>query len=68
MSFYIPLSVLYNSLFLYCTTHLIKIRNDLIKQPQTLHALVVPVQLHIELVVVGYGGEHDARALVRLVV
>lgn len=50
------------------STHLIKISDDLIKQTETLHALVVAVQLHVELVVVGDGGEDDAHALVRLVV
>lgn len=49
-------------------THLIKIGNDLIEQPKTLHALVVPVQLHVELVVVGDGGEDHAHSLVGLVV
>lgn len=46
------------------STHLIKISDDLIKQPETLHALVVAVKLHVELVVVGDGGEDHAHALV----
>lgn len=50
------------------SSHLIKIRDDLIEQPETLHALVVAIQLHVELVVIGDGGEHHAHALVRLVI
>lgn len=49
-------------------TDLVKVGNYLVEKTQTLHALVVPVQLHVELVVVGDGGEYDADALVRLVV
>lgn len=50
------------------TTYLIKISNDLVQEPQTLHALVVAVQLHVKLVVVGDAGEYNPHALVRLVV
>lgn len=49
-------------------SYLVKVSNNLVEQPQALHALVVPVQLHVELVVVGNGGEDHADALVRLVV
>lgn len=48
--------------------HLVKISNDLVKQPETLHALIVAVKLHVELVVIGDGGEDHAYALVRLMV
>ena len=49
-------------------TYLVKIRDDLIEQPETLDALVVEVQLRVELVEVGDGGEDDAHALVGLAV
>lgn len=48
--------------------HLVEVGDDLVEQAQTLHALVVAVQLHVELVVVGDGREHHAHAVVRLVV
>lgn len=49
-------------------THLIKISDDFIKQPETLHALIVAVKLHVELVVIGDRGEDHAHALIRLMV
>ena len=36
--------------------------------PDALHALVIPVQLGVELVEVGDGGEDDADPIVRLAV
>ena len=48
--------------------NLIKVSDDLIEQPQTLHPLVVGLQLHVELREVADGGEHDGHALARLVV
>lgn len=53
-----------NNLF----SNLVKISDDLVKQPQTLHALVVSIELHVKLVVVSDGREHHAHTLIRLVV
>lgn len=55
-------------ILLLVSTHLIKIGNDLIKQPKALHPLIVPIQFHVKLMVVGNRGEQHARALVRVVV
>lgn len=49
-------------------THLIKISDNLIKQPKTLHALIIAVKLHVELVIIGDRGEDHAHALIRLMV
>lgn len=48
--------------------HLIEITNDLVQQTQALQALLVDVCLIVELLVVGYGGEHDGHTGVTLVV
>lgn len=48
--------------------YLIKISDDLIKQPQTLHPLVVGFQLHVKLREVADGCKHDSNALARLVI
>lgn len=48
--------------------HLIKVCDDLVEQPQTLHSHVVPVQLDVEVVEVGDGGEQHADLSVGLVV
>lgn len=50
------------------TSHLVEVGDDLVEQPQTLHSLVVGLQLHVELGEVADGGEHDGDALARLVV
>ena len=49
-------------------THLIKIGDDLVKQPETLDALIVAIQFHVEFVVVGDGRKHDANTRVALMV
>lgn len=49
-------------------THLIKVSDDLIEQPETLDAHVVPVQLDVEVVEVGDGGEQHSDLSVGLVV
>lgn len=49
-------------------THLIKVSDDLIEQPETLDAHVVPVQLNVEVVEVGDGGEQHSNLSVGLVV
>lgn len=41
--------------------HLIEVTNDLVQQTQALQALFVDVRLIVELLVVGYGGEHDGH-------
>lgn len=48
--------------------HLVKVSDDLIQEAQTLHAHVVAIQLDVEVVKVGDGGEHDAHLRVGLVV
>ena len=48
--------------------HLIKIGDDLVKQPETLDALIVAIQFHVEFVVVGDGREHNANTRVALMV
>lgn len=48
--------------------HLVKVSNDLIEKPQTLHPHVVAVQLDVEVIKVGDGGKHDAHLGVGLVV
>lgn len=48
--------------------YLIEITNDLVQQTQALQALLVDVCLIVELLVVGYGGEHDGHTGVTLVV
>lgn len=48
--------------------YLIKVSDDLIQQPETLHSLVVGLQLHIELREIADGGEHDGYTLTGLVV
>ncbi len=47
---------------------IIEVGDDLVQEPQALDALVVEVQLHVELVEVGDGGEEDADTGVRLAV
>lgn len=47
---------------------LVEVGYDLVQQPQALHALVVGLQLHVELGEVGYGREHYAHAVALLVV
>jgi len=48
--------------------HLIKVSDDLIEQPEALDAHVVPVQLDVEVVEVGDGGEQHSNLSVGLVV
>lgn len=50
------------------SSHLVKIGDDLIEEPETLHALVVRLQLHVKLRKVADGGKHDSDAFARLVV
>ena len=52
----------------FVSIYLVKVSNDFIKQPETLHALVVVVQLGVELMEVGDAGEEDADPLVTLTV
>lgn len=49
-------------------TRLIKVGNDLVEQPETLDAHVVPVQLDVEVVEVGDGGEQHSDLSIGLVV
>ena len=49
-------------------THLIKIGNDLVKQPQTLDTLIVAIQFHVELMIVGDRRKHNANTRVALMV
>ena len=47
---------------------LVKVCNDLVQQPQTLHSLIVGLKLHVEVREVRNGGKQDAHALTLLVV
>lgn len=47
---------------------LVEISDDLVEETQTLHAHVVSVQLDVEVVEVGNGGEENADLGVRLVI
>lgn len=47
---------------------LVEVGNDLVQQPQTLHALVVRLQLHVKLGEIRYGREHYAHAVALLVI
>lgn len=47
---------------------LVEVGDDLVQQPQTLHALVVGFQLDVKLGEVRYGREHYAHAVALLVV
>ncbi len=47
---------------------LVKICDDFIEKAETLHALVIGLQLHVELREVGDGGEYDASAVTLLMV
>lgn len=47
---------------------LVKVRDDLVQQPQTLHALVVGFQFHVELREVRYRREHYAHGVALFVV
>lgn len=49
-------------------TDLVEISDDLVEQTQALHAHVVPVQLDVEVIEVGNGGEQHANLGVRLVI
>lgn len=49
-------------------TDLIEIGDDLIEEAQALHAHVVSVQLDVEVVEVGNGGEEHADLRVRLII
>lgn len=57
-----------NCRFLRRFAHLIKVGDYLIEQPQTLDSHVVPVQLDVEVVEVGDGGEQHSDLSVGLVV
>ena len=46
--------------------YLVKVTDDLIKQANTLQALLVDIILIVELLVVGDGGEHDADVVILL--
>jgi hypothetical protein len=48
--------------------YLVKICDDFVKKPEALNALVVEVQLDVELVEVGDAGEDNAHAGVGLAV
>lgn len=48
--------------------YLIKVCDDLVEQPQTLHPHVVAIQLDVEVVEVGDGCEHDSHLGVGLVI
>lgn len=48
--------------------YLVKVSDDLVEQPETLHPLVVGLQLHVEFGEIADGGEHDGHALTGLVV
>lgn len=48
--------------------HLIKVSDDLIEEPETLNTHVVPVQLDVEVVEVGDGGEQHSDLSVGLIV
>lgn len=49
-------------------SHLIKVGNDLVEEPQALDPHIVAVQLDVEVIEVGDGGEHDAHLGVGLVI
>lgn len=49
-------------------SHLIKVGDDLIEQPQTLNSHVVSIQLDVEVIKVGDRGEQHSDLSVRLVV
>lgn len=49
-------------------TYLVKVGNDLIEQPQTLHTHVVSVQLDVKVVEVGNGRKENADLRVGLIV
>ena len=48
--------------------YLVEVGDDLVQEAQTLHPHVVAIQLDVEVVEVGDGGEHDPHLRVRLVV
>lgn len=48
--------------------NLVKVGDDFIQEPKTLHPFVVRLQLHVELGKVGDGPEQDAHAVALLVV
>lgn len=49
-------------------THFIKVGDDFVEHPEALHALVVGVQLHVEVREVGDGGKEHRRFAVLLAV
>jgi hypothetical protein len=59
---------LVTSVALMVFTHLIKISDDLVKQPETLNTLIIAVQFHVEFMVVGDGCKHNANTFVALMV
>ena len=48
------------------STHLVKVGNDLIEQPEALFPSLVDISLIVELPEAGDGGKHDTHMLVRL--
>lgn len=58
----------YLSLWTEAFTRLIKVGDDLVEEPQTLHPHVVPIQLDVEVIEVGYGGEQHSDLSVGLIV
>ncbi len=49
-------------------SHLVKVADNLIKQPEALQTLLVNVVLVVELLIVGDGGEHHSDVLITLVI
>ena len=49
-------------------THAVKVRDDLVEDPETFDASVVDALLCVEVGKVGYGGEHHTYLIIRLAV
>lgn len=48
--------------------YLVKVCDDLVKQPEAFYSLIIGLQLHVELGEVADGGEHDGYTLTGLVI
>lgn len=49
-------------------THLVKVSNDLVEQPETLNTHVVPIKLNVKVIEVGNGGKQHSNLSIRLVI
>jgi len=50
----------------FVVSHLVEVGDDLVEQPEALHALVVHLRLGVEVGEAGDGGEHHAHGVVVL--